>query len=75
MSKQKKTSSDPVAARIAAEAGEELNQALAGIDLRTIGNPKRKPVRRAAPPPRRKPTGSPAYVQRPLFDLDQGGAR
>jgi hypothetical protein len=34
-----------------------------------------KPDRRAAPPPRRKPTGSPAYVQQPLFDLDQGGAR
>jgi hypothetical protein len=34
-----------------------------------------KPARRAAPPPRRKPTGSPAYVQQPLFDLDQGGAR
>jgi hypothetical protein len=75
MSKQKKTSRDPVAVRIAAEVGEELNQALTGIDLRTIGNPKRKPARRAAPPPRRNPTGSPADVQRPLFDLDQGGAR
>ena len=34
-----------------------------------------KPARRAAPPPSRTPTGFPAYVQQPLFDLDQGGAR
>ena len=75
MSKQKKTSSDPVAARIAAEVGEELNQALSGFDLRTNGNPKRKPARRPAPPPRRCPSGSPANVQMPLFKLDQGEAR
>lgn len=73
MSKQKKTSADPVAARIAAEVGEKLNQALAGIDLRTIGNPKRKPVRRAAPPPRRKPTAGRPQVQQTLFD--KGGAQ
>ena len=75
MSKQKKTSADPAAARIAAEVGEELNQALAGIDLRAIGTPKRQPARRSVPPPSQQPPCFPAYVQQPLFPLDQGGAR
>jgi hypothetical protein len=73
MSKRKKTSSDPVAARIAAEVGEELNQALSGIDLRPIGSPKRNPAHRAAPPPRRKPTAGRPQVQQHLFD--KGGDR
>jgi len=71
MSKRKKTS-DPVAARVAAEASRDLNDALAGIDIRTIGSPKRKPVRRPAPPPRRNTIADVPAVQRPLFDLDQG---
>jgi predicted DNA-binding transcriptional regulator AlpA len=33
VSKQKKTSSDRVAGRVAAEVGKELKQAIAGIDL------------------------------------------
>lgn len=74
MSKRKKTS-DPVAARVAAEASSDLNDALAGIDIRTIGSPKRKPVRRQARPPRRKTIADVPAVQRPLFDLDQGGAQ
>lgn len=68
MSKSKKTTRDPVAARIAAEAGEELNRALSGIDLRSLGKPKQQRARRAAPPQRRKPTATSRHVQQTLFD-------
>jgi hypothetical protein len=68
MSKPKKTIRDPEAARIAAEVGEELNQALAGIDLRSLGMPKKPPARRPAPPPRRKQVATLRHVQQTLFD-------
>lgn len=82
MSKQKKTSTD----RIAAQVSEQLNRALAGIDIRTIGVPKKQPAQRSAPPGKRQHASASTAtkrrtfsdepgVQQTLFDLDQGGAR
>jgi hypothetical protein len=65
--RHKKPKPDPAAARIAAEVSEQLNRALGGIDLRTIGLPK-KPARRAAPPQRRKPLACLTHKQQTLFD-------
>lgn len=70
---KKKPKPDPVAARVAAEASRELNDALAGIDIRTIDSRKQEPLRRPALAARRKRIADVPAVQRPLFDLDQGG--
>lgn len=81
MSKKK-----PKPDRIAAQVSEQLNRALAGIDLRTIGLPKKQTARRATPP-QEQPQASASTatkrrgfsdvpgVQQTLFTLDQGGAR
>ena len=73
--REKEPKPDPAAARVTAGVSETLNQALAGIDTRTIGSRKQKPRRQAALAAGRKTIASVPAVQRQLFDLDQGGAQ
>lgn len=72
---KRKPKPDPVAARVAAGSSEASSEAHAGIDIRTIASRKQEPLRRPALAARRKTIADVPAVQRPLFDLDQGGAQ